>query len=129
MSDIHSYSNGKIVIKKSPIHGIGVFTTQDIRSGEFIEECPFLICSNRGNAVSARLGSYLYASEVIEDGKKIDGYVLLLGYGSLYNHSDQNNVEYTKNIEKGTFTYFAKRDIAADSELTILYKNNAFATT
>jgi len=126
MSEIHAQSNGKLIIKKSQIHGIGVFTTSNIKLGDFIEECPFLICSNRGNAVSERLGAYLYSSKIIEEGKELNGYVLLLGYGSLYNHSDENNVEYTKNIEKGTFTYSATRDIQAGEELTILYKNNAF---
>ena len=32
----------KIYVKKSPIHGLGVFASELIKEGEMIEECPIL---------------------------------------------------------------------------------------
>src|SRR4051794_29280133 len=39
----------KIEVRRSPIHGYGVFAKDDIEEGEFIEECRLLKMNWRGN--------------------------------------------------------------------------------
>jgi SET domain-containing protein len=118
MSEIYAHSNGKIVIKKSSIHGIGVFATEDISNGELIEVCTSLDL-DRCNRATLTEYSYTIPSE-----NKFNRLALLLGYGSLYNHSEDNNVDFTINSDSKRFTFFATKDISAGSELTINYQKN-----
>ena len=43
------YQSGKIEIKKSELHGYGLFANQDIKSGELLEECHFIEIDNPKN--------------------------------------------------------------------------------
>ena len=36
------YKNSKIEVRRSPIHGYGVFANDDINAGETLEECYYL---------------------------------------------------------------------------------------
>jgi SET domain-containing protein len=51
----------------------------------------------------------------------------MLGYGSLYNHSDEPNAEYTHEADDA-YSFMAVRDIAAGEEITISYGDEWWET-
>ena len=93
-------------------HGRGVFATRRFRKGEVVERCPTIELPDAD--VGGLLGDYVYNS--VADGDVL----LVLGYGMLYNHSGEPNVEYVQD-EPTTIEFLALRAIAAGEELTIDY--------
>lgn len=83
----------KIAVKKSRRHGYGVFAEKTIKKGEKIEECYFIL--TKGDDVLLE-DFYFYADRK---------YAVLLGYGSIYNHSDEPNADYKLNIKKTNCEY------------------------
>jgi SET domain-containing protein len=100
--------------------GRGVFARQDIPAGDIVELCPTLEVN--GDDISGLLGDYVFSSNEGEDRS-----ILLLGYGMLYNHSSDANVEH---IEHGRdyVAMVAKRDIEAGDEITLDYGNDWWET-
>ena len=88
----------KILIKESPVHGLGVFCTEKISHGEVIEECPIFTLP-------------------IPKGEKVVSW----GYGSLYNHSDPPNAYWISDVERRTFKFVASRDILPGEEIFVWY--------
>ncbi len=101
-----------IEVGEGPL-GRGVFATQAIAAGEIVEICPTLEVAD--DAASGRLRDYVFSSND-DDGIA----VLPLGYGALYNHSTDANLEH---VEHGPqlIAYVATRDVQAGEELTINY--------
>ena len=93
-------------------HGRGVFATRSFAEGELVERCPTLELPR--SDVTGLLRDYSFAS--INDGND----VLALGYGMLYNHSADANVEYTQD-DASTIEFYAARAIEPGEELTIDY--------
>ena len=62
------------------------------------------------------LGEYLFSCD---DGS--GDVAIALGYGSLYNHSDDANAEYTKDAQSNTIAFTARRDISPGEEVTVTY--------
>jgi SET domain-containing protein len=94
-------------------HGRGVIAIAEIEQGETIEVSPLLVLGE-GEA-SGLLDDYTVS--LGEDGP---GVVLLLGYGSLYNHSDDPNAEYVAEADDA-YTFVALRDIEVGEQITISY--------
>jgi hypothetical protein len=100
-----------LVVRPSPIHSVGVYTTTPIRKGarlvEYIGERITAAEADRRYNGSTR--TYLYG---LDDGKTvIDGE----GLGAYLNHSCDPNCEVDE--IKGRVWIFALRDIAAGEEL------------
>ena len=101
-------------------HGRGVIATQRIAKGETIEVCPVL---NLGEGdASGMLNDY-----VMSLGDDTEGVALLLGYGSLYNHSTEPNAEYFLETEDA-YSFVAVRDIEEGEEITISYGEDWWST-
>jgi hypothetical protein len=100
-------------------HGRGVFATRRFIAGELVESCPTVEVP--ATDVTGRLGDYIYSS--VNDGK----IVLVLGYGMLYNHSADPNVEYIQD-EPTTIEFHARRAVEPGDELTISYGNEWWDT-
>ena len=93
--------------------GRGVFAARAFASGERIEVCPTVELP-RGQSKGV-LADYVF------DSARTRGHVVLvLGYGMLYNHSEDPNVEYDQD-DDGVVTFYATRAIARGEELTITY--------
>ena len=43
MKEILIKNNSSLEVKPSPIHGLGVFTTKEIKKDEIIEICPLIV--------------------------------------------------------------------------------------
>lgn len=107
----------KLIVKKSPLHGYGVFAGKKIKKGEIVEECCFLEISRDLNPPE----DYAF-----NHGEK--SAALLLGYGMLYNHSDVKNVAYIFDQQKQIYLFTAVRDIHKGEELCIFYGKDWFAS-
>lgn len=104
----------KISVKKSRRHGLGVFAEKNIKKGEKIEECYFILSTGRDKG----LENFYFAVKRKN--------AVFLGYGSIYNHSDDPNADYRININKRIATIKASRDIKKGEEILISYGDQWF---
>jgi SET domain-containing protein len=116
-SDIAQESSGTAIagrgleVKQSR-HGRGVFATRRFATGETVEVCPTLRVSDAD--VAGRLADYVFGSGEGDD------VLLLLGFGMLYNHSAEPNVDYVQEAVDA-IAFVAIRAVAPGDELTIDY--------
>lgn len=102
-------------IRPSPIHGYGVFADEDIAADAVIEECPALTLQTQ-----EELRNYTFNVDS-KNG-------LLLGYGSLYNHSNSPNAAYAYSPQHNTMVFTARKPIKKDEEILIYYGKDWFAS-
>jgi SET domain-containing protein len=108
----------KIYVDKSPIHGWGVFASEDIIEGEIIEEVPVLTLPINKGEVSGILLDYRFNWP---QGVEWEEQVVGLGFASLYNHSDTANAYWVSDSDKKTFKFISNRNISAGEEIFIWY--------
>jgi uncharacterized protein len=106
----------KLIVKKSTLHGYGVFARKTIRKGEKIEEC-YMIISKGGDKT---LEDFYFDAK----GK----YALFTGFGSIYNHSDDPNADYTININNRVATIKAQKTIPKGKEIFVTYGEEWFSS-
>lgn len=104
----------QIIVKKSPIHGYGVFAAEQINAGSIIEECYALPITT----LQKELNNYYFT-----DGKKN---ILALGYGSIYNHAHENNAAFGYHAENALLIFTASRTIQLGEEIFIDYGKEWF---
>jgi uncharacterized protein len=111
----------KVEVKPSRGRGRGVFAIQPISCNELIESCPIipLELQHRAALEATPLHEYLYGWS--DDCRVV---ALPLGYGSLYNHSDEPNASYHRNRSRNAIDFIAAKFIAAGEEITISYLNS-----
>ena len=92
--------NPKLEVKKSSIHGYGVFASDDIKQGEILEECHFMSIPYDHNIVNN-----------LPEIKNILNFPFLFpidnptelawpfGNGCIYNSSKNNNADWNTDIE------------------------------
>lgn len=105
-----------LIAKKSPIHGYGVFAGKDLKKGEIIEKCYFVLSHCKDKVIF----------DFIFDVK--GRLALLFGYGSLYNHSDEPNADYNFNMKTKIATFKADRFIKKGEEIFISYGDEWFSS-
>lgn len=108
--------HNEIYVKKSTIHGFGVFAGKDIRKGALIEECYFILSDCEDDIII----------DFIFDIGGRSG--LLLGYGSLYNHSENPNADYTFDRRRKIATFTAAESIKKGQEILISYGPEWFSS-
>ena len=108
----------KIYVDKSPIHGWGVFASQDIETGEIIEEVPVLELPINKGEVSGILLDYRFNWP---QGVEWEEQVIGLGFASLYNHSDSANAYWVSEADKRTFKFISNRNISVGEEIFVWY--------
>lgn len=127
LDSIEGPSN-KIQIKKSPVHNYGIFANEDIQEGELIEEVRLLRLGWRakynGDPV---IKDYVWTNNncMCKD-CQIHGphQYIALGYGSIYNHSDNQNTIVNLDFKNEIMTIKAKTIIPKDSEIFVNYGKN-----
>lgn len=116
-------SLGKVYVKKSdiPESGRGVFTKVNLKKGETVEECPIIEIPkhNLSSLNESNLVTYVFFF-----GRNKEKAALALGFGSLYNHSDNPNIAFEIKPSQETIEFTALEDIKKDGELTINYKGS-----
>lgn len=101
-----------------PNAGRGVFANIPVKKGEIIEICPVIALAQHDspNVTDSFLINYFYFF-----GKKKERIVLVLGYGSLYNHSYTPNAKYKEQYGDKSVVFIALRDIEKDEEIIVNY--------
>lgn len=113
----------------SVVHGRGVFADRDISQGEIIERCPFVVLGYRMRYHSDPvLLAYLYTHVCpCDECKKHGGnFLLILGYGQIYNHQDNHNAEFKYDFKHQIVDVFALRSISKDEEIFVNYGESYF---
>ncbi len=118
-ADIHSGSSC-LYIAESPGKGRGVFAGKTVEAGEVFESCPVLLFNDGEDARhidATPLADYYYRwDEGIN--------AIVLGYGSLYNHSYTPNAYYRRNYETQLLEFIALRKIEPGEEIVVNYNGN-----
>lgn len=110
-----------LFITSSPLHGRGVFAAMDIEPGEIIEICPALVLPIAQQELIDKTDLYNYYFMWSDDETSI---ALILGYGSIYNHSYKPNAEFEPDYENNTLSVFCYKKIEAGDEITFNYNGN-----
>lgn len=110
-----------VEIKNTKQKGRGVFATKDFKKGEVIEECPIIYISKKEDVDIQKtiLGRYIY------EWHENDG-AIILGYGSIYNHSYKPNAEYVRDFENKLLIYKAIKNITSGEEICVNYNGDPF---
>lgn len=109
------FKKADIEIKPSPVHRYGVFAKKDIYPNEVVEECPIIIfdklTQDYQEAVATRR-AFNYGGDCC---------VIALGYGSMYNHSEDPNAKPKADQENNILNFIATKHIPAGTEIFINY--------
>ncbi|GAC1538801.1 MAG: SET domain-containing protein-lysine N-methyltransferase [Polyangiales bacterium] len=107
-----------LIVRHTAERGRGVFAEAPIADGTLIEECPVIVlpAGEVEAAMRTHLGSYAF-----QWGGTRDECAIALGYGSLYNHSDDPNAIYVRRLEDQVIAFVSLRAIAAGEEITVSY--------
>lgn len=106
-----------IAIKRTSKKGLGVFALKDFKAGEIIESAPVLIFDTKGrkNLEKTLLSHYIYPW------RSTRGAALVLGYGSIYNHSFSPNADWKQNFKSQTMVYRTVKPIKKGEEIHVNY--------
>lgn len=94
----------------------GVFATQDIEKGTLIHVAPVISYLNEDHVHIEKtiLADYAYSYGANHS-------AILLGYGSLFNHSYTPNASFELNFDNQTVEFYAHTDIKAGEEVLMNY--------
>lgn len=106
----------KIHVKKSSMHGYGVFAGKALKKGEIIEECYFILSKGGDDVIQ----------DFYFDAKGRSA--LFLGFGSIYNHAEKPNADYNIKVKKRLAVIKAKRDIKKGEEIFVSYGDKWFSS-
>ena len=107
-----------LVVETYPGMGRGLYSTIPIAKGAIVEVSPVipLTAADWKQIKNTTLEPYVFAW-----GEKCLTNAIPLGYGGLFNHSDDPNVSFWLNVPEQSITFRALRDIAVSEQLTIDY--------
>jgi SET domain-containing protein len=107
-----------LFVGPSSLHGRGVFTYAEIEEGTLLEVCPVLIIPKAEVSVIHKtvLHDYYFTW-----GDAQEEAAIVLGFGSIFNHSETPNAQFIMDYEQQTMDFFAMRTIPAGEEITINY--------
>ena len=118
MKQEYNISNTNLFVSNAGHKGRGVFTSKILKKGDVIEICPVIELSYKEH--QDMVGNVLENYAFVWNTKKRN-IAILLGFGSLYNHSNKPNADYTKRIKDGVMVFKALKTIKAGQEITIDY--------
>lgn len=111
------FFNSRIELRKSSIHGWGVFAKDDINSNEVLEEIPFLILPiNKGDMSSLFID---YRFNFPSSNWKYQ--VIPMGFACFYNHSDTPNAGWYTDEVNEIFIFKTNKIIKKDEEIFTYY--------
>ncbi|MDB9512992.1 SET domain-containing protein [Kamptonema animale CS-326] len=110
---------GKTIVGKTERKGRGVFAQNPLLKGELIEISPVVVIppEEADFIYQTILDKYYFNWEDSQ-------LAIILGFGSIYNHSFQPNAVYVKNFEQMALEFWALHDIIEGEEITINYNGN-----
>ena len=123
------YCNNKIEVRKSDIHGFGVFAKEDIKEGEILEESHYIkITDFPEERVGKQLSKYVFGWPKSERNdihhSRCKHKTLPLGNGCIYNSAPsdkEKNADWATNEYRNVFVFRAVKNIHADEEILTYY--------
>ena len=104
-----------VEVRESPVHGWGVFATEDMPEGTVVEESPLSRSSiNVEYNRHTSLNNYFWMDEH-------DNYIFSLGLASVFNRSDNPNMKFEAFLEDNFYRFTTSREVQKDEELFIDY--------
>ena len=115
-------ASNKIYVCESKIKnaGRGVFARNDIKKDDVIENCPFVEISEDD---TVHLSESFLVSYFFYFGKNKERSGMVLGFGSIYNHSTRPNATFEINEDEKVVIFKAIDDIKKDDEITFDYNH------
>lgn len=114
----------KVIVKMTPHKGWGCFATEKIHADEIIEECYLLtVPMNPGEASSLFID---YRFNWPQGEGQWEEQVLPVGYGCVYNHSNDSNATWRNHPECKAFRFIATRDIEKGEEICTYYGGDSY---
>lgn len=106
-----------VIVKDTDHKGRGVFAVKTFKEGEIIETCPVIYISpkERTHLEKTILAYYIYPWTSTRCG------IMVLGYGSIYNHSFTPNATWTQDFKEKTMVYRATKTIKRGEEILVNY--------
>jgi len=117
-------ASDKVYISQSKIPNAqrGVFAGVDIKKGETIERCPIIEVSKHD---TANLNESLLVTYFLYFGRNKERLAVMLGFGSLYNHSYHPNATFKIKIKEKLVDFIALKNIKKDEEITFNYNHGS----
>jgi uncharacterized protein len=114
------FTSDKVYVKNSKIKGAGrgVFARCDIQKDEIIEQCPVIEVSKHD---TSKLNESILTTYFFYFGKRKERLAIVLGFGSIYNHSHTPNATFSIKNMKRRIDFTAVKKIKKDSEITFDY--------
>ena len=103
-------------VRKTPGLGRGVFACRDFAPGEEIERCQLIVLPHESDQ---HIEKTLLDDYVFVWGR--DQTAVVLGNGSLYNHSYGPNAQYVRDFDNEQMVFVALTAIPAGAEIRINY--------
>lgn len=106
-----------VIVKDTDYTGRGVFATKDFLPDEIVETCPviYIAPKERTHLEKTILAYYIYPWTSTRCG------VMVLGYGSIYNHSFSPNAKWEQDFQAKTMIYRATKKIQVGEEILVNY--------
>jgi SET domain-containing protein len=109
-------SQAKLYVAAVGAAGRGVFCAAPLARGQLIEVCPVILMPRREDPHLKRTTLRDYYFEF-----SARHFCVALGLGSLYNHAYDPNAFYESHEASRTLRFYARRAIAAGTEITVNY--------
>lgn len=111
------YKSCKIEIKKSTIHGFGVFAKENIKEGELLEECHYAKGHIAGDILD-------YAYNWPRNAKDYKYTTIPFGFACVYNCAksvEKRSVNWDCDEERDLYVFKATKNVTAGEELLSYY--------
>lgn len=105
-----------IEMRKSPIHGRGIFANVNFHPGDIVEAAPLLYYNRKH--VSSEFSLLDYDLNC-GDGR----HAIMLGYASIYNHMNDSNANWAIDFDNDILIIKAVKNIQAGDEIFVDYGN------
>lgn len=115
----------QVAVNKSHVaNGNGVFALREFKKNEVIEICPAIFIPIEEFEVLKKTKMYFYYFEYTNK-----EFAVVLGYGSIYNHSYHPNAQYRFNFRKKVMVVRAIKKIRQGEEIFFNYNFWAYDKT
>lgn len=114
-------SNDVVYVSSTPEKGgYGVFAKRRIGAGEVLETCPVILMPQRRKKYLqlTELKDYFFNWGLEQPPQQV---AVVLGWGSLFNHSFTPNAQYVADYEANLMLFVALEDIMPDVEILVNY--------
>jgi uncharacterized protein len=110
-----TFNLARVEFSKRPSGEFTIQAKTQFAKGEIVEICPVIIMGEEAKTING------LKDIMFEIDKDKNEWGLVLGYGSLYKHSDEANIDYAYNGLTKQMYFITKKTINLSDELTINY--------